>query len=102
MYKDVGDYVLANYANLNSIQNSYGVGRDQTVLNFLIRKYIKEKYNHISLKVMDIRYNVQGLISKKALNKNVISEYTYVTHFNAMDRDYRNMLMDELFNMYYG
>ena len=51
---------------------------------------------------MDIRYNVQGLISKKALNKNVISEYTYVTHFNAMDRDYRNMLMDELFNMYYG
>ena len=102
LYKDIGNYVLANYTNLNSIQNSYGVGRDQTVLNFLIRKYIKEKYNHLSLRVMDIRYNVQGLISKKALNKNVISEYTYVTHFNAMDRDYRNMLMDELFNMYYG
>ena len=63
---------------------------------------IKTKYTFLDLKFMDVKYNVQGLVSKKLLDKNIISEYSYVTHFNAMDRDYRVILMDELYNMYYG
>lgn len=102
LYTDISNYVVEHYDDLNYIQKTYGVGRDQTVLNFLIQRFIKTKYTFLDLKFMDVKYNVQGLVSKKLLDKNIISEYSYVTHFNAMDRDYRVILMDELYNMYYG
>lgn len=93
-YESVITFMKENYEKLNWVQEKYGVGRDQTPLNFLLRKYAKVK--HLSK-----RFNCQGLISKELIEPKKIEKMCYISHYNAMPREYRYTLMEKVYNYLY-
>lgn len=101
LFNDIFKFVKDNYTDLQNIQKKFGVGRDQTALNYLIRSLTMTEYPNIKLKFMDIKYNVQGIHSKEVVDLDILKEYSYVTHFNAMDRDLRLLLMEQMYKNYY-
>lgn len=101
LFRYITEFVQINYNNLQDVQLKYGVGRDQTVLNYLIRYLIKTKFTDLKIKFMDIKYNVQGIIQKEILDFDILDDYSYVTHFNAMSREDRLILMQQLYKHYY-
>lgn len=101
LFKSVISFIKDNYTKLDNIRSSMGVGRDQTPLNFLLRHYMETLYPTFSFKFMDIKYNVQGIHSKEVVDLDILKEYSYITHFNAMDRDLRLLLMEQMYKKYY-
>jgi len=93
-YDSVIDFMENNYKTLNWVQENYGVGRDQTALNFLLRKFAT--IQHISK-----RFNCQGLISKELVEPEKIQKMCFVSHYNAMPREYRYTLMKTVYNYLY-
>jgi hypothetical protein len=102
LFNSVLEFIKENYTDLQNIQKKFGVGRDQTALNYLIRYLIKTVYSDIELKFMDVKYNVQGIHSKEVVDLDILKEYSYITHFNAMDRELRTLLMEQMYKAYYG
>lgn len=94
VYDNIIDFIEKNYETLNWVQKNYGVGRDQTPLNFLLRKYGVIK--HISK-----RFNCQGLISKELVDPKKIKEMCFISHYNAMPREHRHTLMNSVYNYLY-
>lgn len=94
VYDNIIDFVNTNYEKLNWVQENYGVGRDQTPLNFLLRKYSKLNY-------MSKRFNCQGLISKEIIEPHKLEKMVYVSHYNAMPREQRGTLMKQMYNYFY-
>jgi hypothetical protein len=101
LFHSIVEFLKLYYNDLNRIQNTFGVGRDQTPLNFLIRYLIDIVYSEFKFKFMDIKYNVQGLLSKEVLDLDILDKYSYITHFNAMDSHNRTILMEQMYNKYY-
>jgi hypothetical protein len=101
IFNSITKFVQNNYKSLQDVQLKYGVGRDQTALNFLIRHFIETEYKDICMKFLDIKYNVQGIVQKEILDFEILDNYSYVTHFNAMDRSDRLILMQQVYKHYY-
>ena len=95
VYEKVIDFLLNNYQSLNWVQSNYGVGRDQTPLNFMLRAYSN------GLHYMSKRYNLQGLLSKEIIDPKMLSDMAYVYHFNAMPREHREVLMKQTYSHLY-
>tara|TARA_A100001015_G_C15022850_1_gene728900 strand:+ start:2064 stop:2774 length:711 start_codon:yes stop_codon:yes gene_type:complete len=94
VYDNIITFLKENYETLNWVQENYGVGRDQTPLNFLLRKFSKVK--HISK-----RFNCQGLVSKELVEPKKIAKMCYVSHYNAISREHRYTLMERVYNYLY-
>lgn len=95
VYEKVIEFVFENYQQLNWVQSNYGVGRDQTPLNFMLRAFSS------GLKYMSKRYNLQGLLSKEIVDPKMLSEMAYVYHYNAMPREHREVLMKQTYDYLY-
>lgn len=95
VYEEVIEFVFKNYQQLNWVQSNYGVGRDQTPLNFMLRAFGN------GLFFMSKRYNLQGLISKEVVEPEILSEMAYVYHYNAMPREHRELLMKQTYDYLY-
>lgn len=91
VYEDIIDFLLNNYQSLDWVQSNYGVGRDQTPLNFMLRAYSN------GLHYMSKRYNLQGLLSKEIIDPKILSDMAYVYHFNTMPREQRRVLMKQTY-----
>ena len=69
-------------ANVNDIlwcQKTYGVGTDQTPLNYLLRR---EK---IATKALPYKFNMSCLAAKEVVNEEMMHTKTgYVMHFNGL------------------
>lgn len=94
VYSKVVEFLTKNYNSLNWVQSNYGVGRDQTPLNFLLRHYTQLQY-------LSKKFNLQGLYSKEIIDPEMLLQMAYVYHFNAMPRDHRNTLMQKVYNHHY-
>lgn len=90
MYDQVKEFVEDNYDKLNSIQKKYGVGRDQTPLNYLLRQFGAE-FHFLSKK-----FNLQNLPSKEMLDPEVLYERAYIYHYNSIPREVRYSLMEAM------
>lgn len=95
VYDKVIDFLSKNYNNLNWVQSNYGVGRDQTPLNFLLREH-SEGLHYLSKK-----FNLQGLLQKEITDPKMLREMAYVYHYNAMPRELRTELMSKAYNFLY-
>jgi lipopolysaccharide biosynthesis glycosyltransferase len=95
VYERVIEFVFKNYEQLNWVQSNYGVGRDQTPLNFMLRAFSS------GLEYMSKRYNLQGLLSKEIVDPKMLSEMAYVYHYNAMPREHREVLMKQTYDYLY-
>lgn len=86
-YQKIIDFLLANQDSIEKIQNTYGVGRDQTPLNFLLRKENKLKY-------LSKKFNLQDLIGRGMGGSNLsFIDVGWIYHYNAMDEVQRLNLM---------
>lgn len=94
IYDNIIEFMQHNYENLNWVQSTYGVGRDQTPLNFLIREFSE-------LEFLSKRFNLQGLYSKELTDVNKIKDISYISHFNAIPRDHRGPFMKSVYNYLY-
>lgn len=95
VYDKVVEFLGQNYGSLNWVQSTYGVGRDQTPLNFLLRKY------STGLQTLSKKFNLQGIISKEITDPKMLQDMAYVYHFNAMPREHRTTLMHNTFKFLY-
>lgn len=94
-YDKVLEFFSSNVTQLDWVQRNYGVGRDQTPLNFLLREYSD------GLHFLSKKFNLQGLLSKEITDPKMLSEMGYIFHFNAMPRDYRGELMKKVYSYLY-
>jgi hypothetical protein len=101
LFNSIKEFVVANYKSLQDVQSKYGVGRDQTALNYIIRYLIDTIYPDIQLKFMDVKYNVQGITQKEIFSFDILDAFSHVTHFNAMSREDRLILMQQVYSKYY-
>jgi lipopolysaccharide biosynthesis glycosyltransferase len=94
VYDNIVEFMQHNYEKLNWVQSTYGVGRDQTPLNFLIREFSE-------LEFLSKRFNLQGLYSKELTDVSKIKDISYVSHFNAIPRDHREPFMKSVYTHLY-
>ena len=95
-YQKIIDFLFENKDNIEAIQNTYGVGRDQTPLNFLLRQ--GNKIKHISKK-----YNLQDLIGRGIGGDDLpFLDVGWIYHYNAMDETQRLNLMKKTYERLYG
>ena len=94
VYSKVIDFLGSNYNALNEVQKKYGVGRDQTPLNFLLREYS-------NLKFLSKKFNCQSLLSKEIIEPKKLEKMVYVSHFNSMPKEQRFIHMNNLYKYFY-
>lgn len=72
-----------NHQEIQRIQTQYGIGTDQTPLNFMLRKH------NIEIKLLPYKYNMTCMIKKEILDDNLsFIDCGWVYHFNGIpDKD---------------
>jgi lipopolysaccharide biosynthesis glycosyltransferase len=68
---------------IQAIQTNYGIGTDQTPLNFMLRKH------NIGLKLLPWKYNMTCMPKREVLGEDMLhTKMGYVMHFNGLpDKD---------------
>lgn len=94
VYDKIIEFMHQNYEKLNWVQSTYGVGRDQTPLNFLLREFSE-------LQFLSKRFNLQGIYNKELVDVDKLKKISYMTHFNAIPREQRPLLMKSLYTHLY-
>ena len=76
--KESVDFYFANKDKFIDIQNTYGVGNDQTPINYLL------DINKIDLKLLSYKFNMQELPRKEILTEDLLfTKLGWVYHFNT-------------------
>ena len=84
-FKDVLDFYFKQKTNLNKIQKTFGVGTDQTPINYLLRKH------NIDLNLLPYEFNMNDMNRKEILGDDLLfTKVGYVYHFNAIPPDVAN------------
>ncbi len=93
--KESVDFYFKNKDKFIDIQNNYGVGNDQTPLNYLL------DINKINVKLLSYKFNMQELPRKEILTEDLLfTKLGWVYHFNTwpkptprywMEKTYRGL-----------
>ena len=77
------DFYFENIENINMIQQSYGIGTDQTPLNYNLT------LQNIDVKLLPYRYNMSCMPKKEILAGDMLhTKLGWVMHFNGLpDKD---------------
>ena len=79
LYKKILDFYFANRDSIVKVQDTFGVGTDQPVINFFLQK------ENIDLKLLPYMYNMQDMNRKEILNEQLtFTKIGWVYHFNAI------------------
>ena len=93
------DFYFENIENINMIQQSYGIGTDQTPLNFNLRA------QDVDVKLLGYKYNMGCMIKKEILDPDMLfTEIGWIYHFNGIpNKDEQVPLwMKKTFDYLYG
>jgi hypothetical protein len=94
-YNTLIEFYLNNQENLCILQDTYGVGTDQPVLNFMVKQENLE-YKHLSYE-----WNMQDLQRFGILdNELTFTKVGWVYHFNSMDTELRYNVMNLVMNKF--
>ena len=82
-FDEMRKFYFENKHNIQSIQDKWGIGTDQTPLNYMLRRYI------IDIKLLSYEYNMTCMPKKEIINDDMLfTELGYVFHFNGLpDKD---------------
>jgi hypothetical protein len=77
------DFYNANFRQIQWCQKTYGVGTDQTPLNYLLRKH------NIETTALPYSYNMSCMAAKEVMNNQMQhTKAGYIMHFNGLpDKD---------------
>ena len=77
------EFYFKNIKEINFIQQSYGIGTDQTPLNFNLRQ------QNVDVKLLGYKYNMGCLLKKEILGDDMLfTKLGWIYHFNGLpDKD---------------
>ena len=79
------EFYFKNIKEINFIQQSYGIGTDQTPLNFNLRA------QDIDVKLLGYKYNMGCMLKKEILAEDMLfTKLGWVYHFNAIPQNPHN------------
>ena len=79
LYKNIVDFYLSNRENIVKIQETFGVGTDQPVINFFVQK------ENVDLKLLPYEFNMQDMCRKEILDNDLtFTKIGWVYHYNAI------------------
>ncbi len=101
LYQNIMKFYLENNENIRILQESFGVGTDQPVINFFIQK---EK---IDMKLLSYKFNMQDMFRKEILTDDLLfTKLGWVYHFNAIPNNVDSQLtihwMKKTYNKLWG
>lgn len=83
-FKEVLDLYMSNNELFKNVQNTFHVGTDQPVLNFMLH------HNNIEYELMDYAWNMQDMVCREILNVDLLfTEYGWIYHFNAIPEQFK-------------
>ena len=89
-YNSVIEFYETNQELIQNMQNTYHVGTDQPVLNFLV------KQKNIEYKQLGYEWNMQHLQRFEILDEDLtFTKIGWVYHFNGISDDLRNYMMEK-------
>jgi hypothetical protein len=81
---------LDNRDNIVKLQDTYGVGTDQPVLNFFVQK------ENIDYKQLGYEWNMQDMRRFEILDEELtFTKIGWIYHFNGIPNDLRNYMMEK-------
>ena len=93
------DFYFENIDNINMIQQKWGVGTDQTPLNFNLN------LQKVDVKLLPYKYNMGCMIKKEILDQDMLfTKIGWIYHFNGIpNKDEQVPLwMKKTFDYLYG
>ena len=64
---------------INNLVEKFGIGRDQTILNFMLRRH------NIDIKLLPYEYNMTCMPKKEIIGEDMLhTKVGYVMHFNGL------------------
>jgi len=79
LFRDIRNFYLTNSNLLKQIQENFGVGTDQPIINFFVQK------NNVDLKLLPYKWNMQDMFRKEILTPDFLfTKLGWVYHFNAI------------------
>ncbi len=100
LHERILDFYWKNQAKVQSMQQKYGVGTDQPLLNMLVRHS-----DDVKVKLLPYIYNMQDLQRKNILDERMLfTQIEGVYHFNAIPEGIGavNYWMQKTFNYFYN
>jgi hypothetical protein len=99
-FQDVLNFYFTNKDNLLTIQNKFGVGTDQTPINFLLRKH------NVDLKLLPHEYNMCDMIRREVLDEQMtFSKIGWIYHFCAIPGEKSEFIpywLEKCYKYFYG
>ena len=78
-FKYMREFYFKNIIEINTIQQTYGIGTDQTPLNFNLR------LQNIDIKLLPYKYNMTCMLKKEMLGEDMLhTKLGWVMHFNGL------------------
>tara|TARA_R100000664_G_scaffold31978_1_gene46219 strand:+ start:5905 stop:6645 length:741 start_codon:yes stop_codon:yes gene_type:complete len=78
-FKYMRDFYEENRENIQSIQSNFGIGTDQTPLNFNLRK------RNVDVKLLPYRYNMGCMLKKEIIADDFLfTKLGWIYHFNGL------------------
>ena len=79
LFKKILDFYWVNREKIIWMQNNFGVGTDQPVINFFLQKH------NVELKLLPYKFNMQDMARKDILTEDLLfTKLGWVYHFNAI------------------
>ena len=99
-FKDVLDFYFKQKTNLNKIQKTFGVGTDQTPINYLLRKH------NIDLNLLPYEFNMCDMLRREILdNELTFTKIGWVAHFCAIEGEKSKVIpywLEKTYKHFYG
>ena len=82
-FQHMRDFYFENIEQINTIQQKYGIGTDQTPLNFNLRQ------QNVDVKLLGYKYNMGCMLKKEILGDDMLfTKLGWIYHFNGLpDKD---------------
>ena len=78
-FDSMREFYFKNKDTIQFIQKSYGIGTDQTPLNFML------KLHDIDVKLLSYKYNMTCMLKKEILGEDMLhTKLGWVTHYNGL------------------
>lgn len=78
-FKDIQNFYHTNKDAILHMQNTFGVGNDQPVLNYFVNRDIQDDY-----KVLGYEWNMQDMTRLETITSDFLhTRYGYISHYNA-------------------
>ena len=73
------NFYFENKELINNLVEKFGIGRDQTILNFMLRRH------KVDIKLLPYKYNMTCMMKKEILGEDMLhTKVGYVMHFNGI------------------